>query len=149
MDVLLSTKRESSVLPIKRSKDRDYLIKATATTPDVALKMGGRVFEINGISTPESPVVFYDKVFQLLDYYLKAGYSSLSVLFKLTYFNTGSASCLYNLMTRFKDLQDEGMNVKVNWYYKIDDEDMLLSGKNFSSYTKLNMRLMPISSVLH
>lgn len=147
MDSLSSIRKVGPFTSIKRSKDRDYLIKPTAITLGISLKMESRSFEINGVSRPESAVVFYEKVIQLLDYYLKTGYHSLSVAFKLSYFNTSSASCLYELMMRLKQLQDQGMNLKVNWYYKIDDEDMLLSGRNFSSYTQLNMRLIPLSTM--
>ena len=124
---------------------RNYVIKATASTPFVALEMINRTLLIKGNSSPENPDDFYKKVDKLLVYYLAEGRQSLTVNFSLDYFNTGSARCLYLLLAQLKDKRDNGMVVNVNWYYKINDEDMLLSGKNFSSYTQLELKLIPTS----
>ena len=96
-------------------------------------------------SSPEKPEEFYEKVDKLLAYFIAEGRNSLTVNFSLDYFNTGSARSLYLLMTQLKEHRENGMDVSVNWYYKINDEDMLLSGKNFSSYTQLDLKLIPTS----
>lgn len=124
---------------------RNYVIKATSETPFVALEMANRTLLIKGTSHPENPSEFYDKVDKLLAFYMAEGRKSLTVNLSLDYFNTGSARYLYLLMAQLKEYQEDGMDVNVNWYYKIEDEDMLLSGKNFSSYTQLELKLVPTS----
>lgn len=143
------------IITIPRSEDlgarvdqrrfRNYVIKATSETPFVALEMANRTLLIKGTSHPENPSDFYDKVDKLLAFYIADGRKSLTVNLSLEYFNTSSARYLFQLMTQLKKYEDGGMDMKVNWYYKIDDEDMLLSGKNFSSYTQLDLKLVPTS----
>lgn len=130
---------------IDQRRFRNYMIKATSNTPFVALEMANRSLLIKGTSSPEDPSGFYDKVDKLLAYYIAEARNSLAVNFSLDYFNTGSARCLYLLMTQLKEYQENGMELSINWYYKMDDEDMLLSGKNFRSYTQLDLKLVPTS----
>lgn len=130
---------------VDQRRFRNYVIKATSETPFVALEMANRTLLIKGTSHPENPKDFYDKVDKLLAFYLADGRKLLTVNLSLEYFNTSSARYLYLLMTQLKEYQEDGMDINVNWYYKIDDEDMLLSGKNFSSYTQLELKLVPTS----
>ncbi|SMD39076.1 protein of unknown function [Reichenbachiella faecimaris] len=146
MDGIIAIPRNENLnTSIDQRRFRNYIIKATASTPFVALEMANRSLLIKGNSSPENPVEFYEKVDKLLAYYMAEGRNSLTVNFSLDYFNTGSARSLYVLMTQLKEHGENGMEVSVNWYYKINDEDMLLSGKNFSSYTQLDLKLIPTS----
>lgn len=148
MDGIIAIPRNEGLnVSLDNRRFRNYVIKATANTPFVALEMVNRTLLIKGNSSPEDPNDFYNKVDKLLAYYMAEGRKSLSINFSFDYFNTGSARCLYQLMTQLKEFQEDGMEVTVNWYYKIDDEDMLLSGKNFSSYTQLDLKLVPTSPI--
>lgn len=143
--IITIPRNENLSASVDQRRFRNYVVKATRTTPFVALEMANRTLLIKGTSMPENPNDLYFKIDKLLAYYIAEEKNSLTVNFSLDYFNTGSARCLYLLMTQLKDYQENGMDVKVNWYYKIDDEDMLLSGKNFSSYTQLDIKFVPTS----
>ncbi|UXX78964.1 DUF1987 domain-containing protein [Reichenbachiella carrageenanivorans] len=143
--VIAISGNENINVSLDQSRFRNYVIKATASTPFVALEMSNRSLLIKGVSNPQNPVDFYDKIDKMLAYYLVEGSNSISVNFSLDYFNTGSARCLYLLMAQLREFKENGMSVQANWYYKIDDEDMLLSGKNFSSYSQLELKLQPTS----
>lgn len=146
MDGIIAIPRSENLnTTVDQRRFRNYVIKATSETPFVALEMANRTLLIKGTSRPENPSDFYGKVDKLLAFYQAEGRQSLTVNLSLDYFNTGSARYLYLLMAQLKEFQEEGMGVNVNWYYKIDDEDMLLSGKNFSSYTQLELKLVPTS----
>jgi len=148
MDGIIAIPRNQNLnATIDQRRFRNYIIKATTSTPFVALEMANRTLFIRGNSSPENPVEFYEKVDKLLAFYLAEGRNSLTVNFSYDYFNTGSARCLYLLMAQLKEFSKNGMLINVNWYYKIDDEDMLLSGKNFSSYTQLELKLVPTSPI--
>lgn len=148
MDGIIAIPRNENLnASIDQRRFRNYIIRATSSTPFVALEMANRTLLIKGNSSPEDPDEFYNKVDKLLAYFIAEGRNSLTVNFSLDYFNTGSARSLYLLMTRLKEHQDNGMEVSVSWYYKINDEDMLLSGKNFSSYTQLDLKLIPTSPI--
>ncbi|MEO9966536.1 MAG: DUF1987 domain-containing protein [Reichenbachiella sp.] len=148
MDGIIAIPRNEGLsASMNHKKFRNYVIKGTSLTPFVALEMVNRTLLIKGTSCPENPNDFYSKVDKLLAYYIAEGRNSLSVNFSFDYFNTGSARCLYQLMSQLKEYQEEGMTINVSWYYKIDDEDMLLSGKNFSSYTQLELKLVPTSPI--
>ncbi|WP_420581433.1 DUF1987 domain-containing protein [Reichenbachiella sp.] len=146
MDGIIAIPRSENLnTNVDQRRFRNYVIKATANTPFVALEMANRTLLIKGSSHPENPSEFYNKVDKLLAFYIAEGRKSLTVNLSLDYFNTSSARYLYMLMTQLKQYQEDGVEVAVNWYYKIDDEDMLLSGKNFSSYTQLELKLVPTS----
>ncbi|MEP2023763.1 MAG: DUF1987 domain-containing protein [Reichenbachiella sp.] len=146
MDGIIAIPRNENLnTTLDHRRFRNYIIKATGHTPFVALEMANRSLLIKGNSSPENPEEFYEKVDKLLAYFIAEGRNSLTVNFSLDYFNTGSARSLYLLMTQLKEHRESGMEVSVNWYYKINDEDMLLSGKNFSSYTQLDLKLIPTS----
>lgn len=146
MDGIIAIPRNEGInVPVDQRKFRNYVIKATDTTPFVALEMSNRTLLIKGTCNPENPLEFYDKIDKMLAYSIAESSQSLSVNFSLDYFNTGSARCLYLLMTQLRELKENGVEIKASWYYKIDDEDMLLSGKNFSSYSQLELKLQPTS----
>ena len=146
MDGIIAIPRGGQIQAAYDHKEiRNYVIKATSSTPFVALEVANRTLWIKGTSQPEDPNSFYEKVDKLLAFYFEIPNRNLTVNFSLDYFNTGSARYLYLLMAELKELKENGKSINVNWHYAIEDDDMLLSGKNFSSYTQLELKLVPIS----
>ena len=74
-------------------------IERTSDTPAVTMDAEQGILELGGNSYPENAIEFYQDVYDWLHEYFSDNKYSLSVVFKLNYFNTSSAKCVLNLMT--------------------------------------------------
>ena len=88
---------------------------------------------IGGRSIPENSVEFYAKVLSWLDEYssIQSGATVMDV--KLEYFNTSSSKCILDIFKKLELMKKEGKEVKVNWFYESDDEDMLEAGEDYDA----------------
>lgn len=93
------------------------LLAGTSTTPTVILDADKNIFEISGRSVSDTPSEFYLPVIQWLTRYAKDPNSTTCFVFKLAYFTTASASVLLDTISILSTIR----NVKVLWYYPIDD----------------------------
>lgn len=118
----------------KKSKLRIYPSKIT---PYVLIDPEKELFLIKGKSSPEDTIKFYNLIFLGLKNYPLTGKNKLSVHVSLTYFNSSTAKCLFDLMKMLKQIKTFGLEVKVNWYYEEDDEDMLEAGEDYESVCRI------------
>jgi hypothetical protein len=128
-----------------QGKNQTYRINENKNTPLILLEEANNSLLIKGKSYPENPELFYSHLYVILHRYTKKNKRKLTVYFFLEYFNTGSAKCLYQVMVYLKEYQDKGIDIKVNWYYYMDDEGMHQSGENFSKYSQLDMTMIPVT----
>lgn len=120
-------------------------IKETSSSPSVVFDFDKNNFEINGCSRPEDVVAFYG---QLIDWLaeiknnitdeLKERTAKNPMIFKLRfdYFNSSSAKYILDMVILIDDLFKGGLNVKIEWQYKKEDEDMLETGQEFTDLIK-------------
>ena len=101
-------------------------IKETEDTPNVILENG--IFEISGKSMPENVVSFYKPILDEIEKYN----SSIDINIKLVYFNTSSSKMIMDLLIKFETVLNNGNNVKVKWFYNIDDDDMKEAGEEYA-----------------
>lgn len=116
-------------------------IQATATSPAVNFDLGKNIFEISGCSRPEDVVEFYgpiiDWIIELkrcINDKLKAEHANNPMVFKINYdyFNSSSAKYVLDMVMHINSLFKDGLNVKIEWFYKKEDEDMLETGQEFT-----------------
>ena len=67
-----------------------------------------------------------------------------SVNFKLLYFNTSTARCLFLILKELKKVEEMGFKLEVNWYAEEDDLDMQETGSDFQILTGLKMNTILI-----
>ena len=120
-------------------------IKETSSSPSVVFDFDKNIFEINGCSRPEDVVAFYG---QLIDWLaeiknnvtdeLKERTAKNPMIFKLRfdYFNSSSAKYILDMVILIDTLFKNGLNVKIEWQYKKEDEDMLETGQEFTDLIK-------------
>lgn len=96
------------------------------------------VCEIVGESYMEETYKFYEPIIKWLNDYIREN-KPIEFNFKLTYFNTSTSRFILEILDLLKSYQDKGGNVKVNWFYRHDDPDMLSEIKSFESETGLNI----------
>jgi hypothetical protein len=121
------------------------IIEQTAKTPYVFIDSNEGVMEIKGMSASENAPVFYKPVLDWLDNY---GYdpkpvTKVNVQFK--YFNTSSAKCILDVLERFANLNNSGIEVTVNWYYEKNDEEMFDAGENFSQILEMPFNIQELT----
>ncbi len=109
-----------------------FLIEGDKRSPRIEVDFEQGVVEIAGISLPENPYNYYLPLQQKLDQYITAPKPKTFLVFKLEYFNTGSALALRNVIQQLNDKLPDG-SLFIKWYYERDDSDMFDSGEEFDS----------------
>ena len=107
-------------------------IEETFDTPEIILDIEKKQFKFLGKSMPENPKKFYIQIIEWIDSYMKKPLTETHVIFKLEYFNTVSSRRIMEILEKFYDLHVAGKNVKIDWYYDIEDPDMKKAGDEFS-----------------
>lgn len=108
-----------------------YITEATKTTPLTCVDYKtGRVM-IKGRSSPENTMEFYDPFLEAIAVLGESDHQDIKASFKLIYFNTSSARCIYLIIKELKTLLEKGKNVRINWYAEEDDEDMIDTAEDF------------------
>lgn len=119
------------------------LLEPTATTPKVTIDPSISKFEISGESRPENAAKFYTPIIAWFDNYKSVLYfqkesfgksGSVSMDFKLEYFNSTSAKFILDIFYQLEKIKKDGFEVEVVWNYDARDTDMKESGEEFSSY---------------
>jgi hypothetical protein len=119
-----------------------YSIKETEDTPAVTIDYEAGIFEISGKSLPEDSVGFYIPVDSALRKYIDNPKPKTTINLRLTYLNSSSQKRILELVSLFRDLSEKDMDLKINWYYSKDDEDMFEEGKDFVRLISLPVNII-------
>lgn len=135
------------------SKTSKLKIYPSKITPYVLIDPEKKLFLIKGKSSPEDTIKFYNLIFLGLKNYLLTGQDKLSVHVSLTYFNSSTAKCLFDLMRLLKQIRSMGIAININWYYEEDDEDMLEAGEDYESVSRIpfnfvELELLPTPALI-
>lgn len=106
-----------------------YKSIGSSDTPDIFFDTSSGVFQISGVSLPENVKEVYAPVFDWLRRYTASPCNKTTLNLNLEYVNTASSKIFDQLLAVFNDLSVNGFKVKVNWYYKRGDKDMLEAGE--------------------
>lgn len=107
-------------------------IEATVDTPGIVFDPGNDLFEITGKSYPEDTKDFYQVVLDWMDAYMASPNPKTNFVFKLKYFNSSSYKPIFDILTKLETIKNKSGSVKVEWYYKTGDSDMLEAGEEFA-----------------
>ncbi len=70
---------------------------------------------------------------------------TLTVNLRFSYFNTSAEKAfiypVFKLLKQYKPLYKQ---VKINWFYELDDDGMLDSGEIYQAITELDFNLIPV-----
>ena len=70
--------------------------------------------------------------------------SQLTFLLFLEYFNSSSAKYVLDIVLLINELFKNGLNVKIEWKYKHNDDDMLETGEEFTDLIKCPISFVEI-----
>ena len=109
-------------------------IAPTLRTAAIEFHKEKGILEISGISIPENADAFFQPLYEWLDAVIKHHKGPLTVRINLTYFNTSSVRHLLiiikGLIAAFRD------QLKVQWIYESDDEEIRERGEQLSEVVK-------------
>ena len=127
------------------------IIEKTGTTPYVKFDVSSFDFLIKGECRPENVLTFFTPVLNWLNRFKtwtnnqnSLPSNQLEFHFQIEYYNSSSAKFLFNIFEKMKFLQEEGIKVKMNWYYDELDEDLLENGKEFEKILQLDFSYIPL-----
>ena len=108
------------------------IIEQKFDSPQVKLSEEEGKMEISGKSLPEDAVSFYKPILSWLNKYATRPKPSTEFTFKLIYFNTASSKLILDILMILEKIHNDGKEVRVNWNYNINDEDMKEAGEEYS-----------------
>jgi hypothetical protein len=121
-------------------------LEGSPKTPTVNFDLNGKL-ELLGRSIPENSVEFYKPLNDWIDAYGKNPKESTIVDVKLEYFNTSSSKCILDLFKKLEGINGKGTEVKVNWYFEEDDEDMEEAGEDYEAIIDLPFNMIEVEEI--
>jgi len=119
-----------------------FKLSPTDETPLVVLDKSEGRFEFSGKSLPEDVTTFYDPIIEWIEQYAAAPNTITIFQFKMIYFNTASSKLIMDILLKLEEMVEMGNGVKVEWYYREDDEDMMEAGEEFSEMAEVDFSLI-------
>lgn len=118
-------------------------ITGNQDTPGVIFDLDNGIFQLSGRSFPADADFFYQPLLRWLDDYNKAGPAKETVFdIKMEYFNTASAKMLLDIFFKLEDINEAGNEMKINWYYLEEDEDMQEAGEEFDDIVEIEFNMI-------
>jgi glutaredoxin-related protein len=102
----------------------DLIIQSTASTPEIYFKQSGHL-SIKGKSLPEDPKKFFSPLFNWAE---DLNVENVQLDVRLEYVNTSSSKNILEFI-KMVDSKDNVRHLNLNWFYEIDDLDMLEFGE--------------------
>ena len=121
-----------------------FVLEATHATPAVNIDYQKGTILLTGQSHPEDALKFFKPVIQALDSFEELEPIDIVVDFKMLYFNTSTARCIFLILKELKKLERIGHKVDVNWYAEEDDLDMQETGSDFEVLTGIEINMILI-----
>ena len=90
------------------------------------------LISIKGVSMPANVNQFYSPLLERLDQYMANPKEDTRVVFDLEYVNSSSSQMILAILFKLKTLVDKGNNLKIDWHYVVEDEDIYETGKSYS-----------------
>ena len=122
-------------------------LEGSAKTPTITFLANEGKLELKGRSIPENSVEFYKPLNEWIDAYGVAPQSETVVDIKLEYFNTSSSKCILDLFKKLEGINGKGTDVKVNWYFEEDDEDMEEAGQDYQAIISLPFKIIEVEEI--
>lgn len=122
-------------------------LEGSAKTPTVSFNANEGVLELKGRSIPENSIEFYKPLNDWIDAYGATPKTATTVDIKLEYFNTSSSKCILDVFKKLENLNGKGTEIKVNWYFEEDDEDMEEAGEDYQAIIGLPFNMIEVEEI--
>jgi len=125
----------------------NLVLEGSAKTPKVSFNASEGQLELKGRSIPENSIEFYKPLNTWIDEYGTSPTEITSVDIKLEYFNTSSSKCILDLFKQLEKINGGNTDVKINWYFEEDDEDMEEAGEDYRAIIDLPFNMIEIEEI--
>jgi hypothetical protein len=119
-------------------------IDGTPKTPNVSFDGEKGALLLKGRSIPENSIEFYKPLVAWLESYASTPQPKTVCDVQLEYFNTSSSKCLLDLFKKMENMNTNGNEIVINWYYEEDDEDMLEAGEDYQSIINVPFKMIEL-----
>jgi hypothetical protein len=119
-------------------------IEGTPKTPNVRFDNEKGALLLKGRSIPENSIEFYKPLVDWLEAYSNSPQPKTVCEIQLEYFNTSSSKCLLDLFKKMENMNKDGNEIVINWYYEEDDEDMLEAGEDYQSIINVPFKMIEL-----
>ncbi|WP_425389427.1 DUF1987 domain-containing protein [Ekhidna sp.] len=122
-----------------------FIRKPTKTTPGAGVNYEKGKVVLKGRSSPENTMEFFEPFLKAISSLAKAKCEKVTASFRLVYFNTSSARCIYLTIKELKKLELQGKTVGINWFAEEEDEDMIETGLDFQDMVGMDFKILKFS----
>lgn len=120
-------------------------IKETSKTPAVYFDANQGIIELSGKLIPEDSRKFFTPLIEWIKQYSQSPNVQTIVNFKLEYFNTSSSKLIFELFKELDNMYKANNDTIINWYYEIDDYDMIDALETYKSMLKVPLNGIEIT----
>ncbi len=123
-----------------------FRMSGTHQRPTVVIDIEKGFFEISGSSIPENPMDVFTPIFDHLNRYMEDPCPVTELHFRLDYFNTSTSKLMLDMIHKMESIKDQkGNDVKIKWFYREADDDMMEIGEDFANLCRLPIEIIPYS----
>lgn len=112
-------------------------IKPSELTAQVTLDHTIGKIEFVGMSIPEDSYAFFTPILRWIDEYIDNTFEQTLIVFNIDYCNTSSSMFISEILRRLRRIFKEQKDIRIEWYYATDDEDMQELGDNFKRISQM------------
>lgn len=104
-------------------------IEKTKYTMEIDFNKDTGILEMAGSSYPENALDFFGPILDWIKTYISEMKKPMVLNIRLNYLNTSSTKCILDIFETLEQYFKAGGDVKINWYYAEDDEDIMETGE--------------------
>ena len=104
-------------------------VKKTKYTMAVNFNKDTGILEMEGSSYPENALDFFGPIINWIKDYTVQVNKSMVMNIRINYLNTSSTKCILDIFEILEQYHKSGGDVRINWYYAEDDEDIMETGE--------------------
>ena len=122
-----------------------FELEATGNSPYVNIDAENGLIELKGSSYPEDPVGYYENILDWITDNFNKLSQKIEVNIKLEYFNTSTSKSLFKLFQLLgKKKKVNNNDVIINWFFRVEDEDMLEAGEAYKGLSQLPFHFVEV-----
>ncbi len=117
-------------------------IEKTNNTPSIFIDEANMLCRIEGASFPEDAHEIYQHVLDWLDRIKNQIDTKLVVEFDYDFLNSISHKKVWQILHELKNMQKNGKEVAVVWFYEENDEDIMEAGEDLAELMNIPFELI-------
>ncbi len=107
----------------------NLILEKSKFTMSVDFNAETGILNLEGNSYPEDAISFFESLNKWMEQYIAEVKGDIVFNVKLNYLNSSSSKCFMDMFDILEDYSEEGGNVKVNWYYFENDDEIKEAGE--------------------